>query len=176
MGVRERQRLRIRLMGLALSLPLLHGGVARADPLDVRGFGVFLGYAWGKEAGFEWGFESIGTHHFKDVGSCSSEARSGFGPVLRVAMVGTKRLAFTGALHGGGESSRSVLSFDGELGGTLAFGARGLQGGIHTALMFETLVFNMYAREEWLMSSHSMGGGIRYSPTFGDPGSCSFTD
>jgi hypothetical protein len=170
MGARDRQRLR--LLGLAALLPLLETGVARADPLDVRGFGVFMGYAWGKEAGFEWGFESIGTHHFTQVPACSSEPRSGFGPVLRVAMVGVTRLAVTAALHAGAESTRSVLDFDGELGGTLAFGQRGLQGGVHTGLMFETLVFNTYAHQSWLMSSYSMGGGIRYLPTFGEPGSC----
>jgi len=159
-------------MGLASLLPLLHGGVARADPLDVRGFGVFMGYAWGKDNGFEWGFESIGTHHFEHVSSCSSEARAGFGPVLRVAMMGAERVAVTAALHGGGESTRSVLAFDGELGGTLSFGKNGLQAGVHSGLLFETIVFNLYARQSWLMSSYSMGGGIRYAPTFGEPGSC----
>lgn len=172
MGVRERRRLRKRLAGLAALLPLLTAGAANADPLDVRGFGVFMGYAWGKENGFEWGFESIGTHHFERLPSCSSVARSGIGPVLRVAMIGSSRLAVTAALHGGGESSRSVLAFDGELGATLAFGERGLQGGIHTGLMFETIVFNAYAHQTWLMSTYSMGGGIRYLPTFGDVGQC----
>jgi hypothetical protein len=38
--------------------------------------------------------------------------------------------------------------------------------------MFETLVFNMYARQQWLMSSYSMGGGIRYEPTYGTITSC----
>lgn len=171
MGARE--RLRSRLVGLAALLPLLQAGGARADPLDVRSFGVFMGYAWGKESGFEWGFETTATHHFKHLPACSSESRAGFGPVLRVAMLGTRRVAFTAALHGGGESTRNVLAFDGELGGTLALGERGLQGGVHTALLFETLVFNMYGRQSWLMSSYSMGGGIRYAPTFGELGRCS---
>lgn len=173
MGVRERRRLRTRLASLASLLPLLHTGAAQAEPLDVRSFGVFMGYSWGGEQGFEWGFESVATHHFKEVGKCNgSEPRAGFGPVLRIAMVGASRLALTAAMHGGGESTRSVLAFDGELGGTLAFGKKGLQGGVHTGLSFETMVFNAYARQAWLMSSYSMGGGIRYAPTFGELGYC----
>jgi hypothetical protein len=154
-------------------LPLLSSGYARADPIDVRAFGVFLGYAWGKEPGFEWGFETITTHFFEEVGRCGSKRRSGFGPVLRLTMVGNSRLLMTAALHAGGESTRSVLAFDGELGGTLAFGKAGLQGAVHTGGSFETLVFNLYARQQWLTSSYSMGGGIRYLPTFGELGLCS---
>jgi hypothetical protein len=172
MGVWERRRLRTRLAGLASLLPLLSTGAARAEPLDVRGFGVFMGYSWGAEQGFEWGFESISTHHFEPMPKCSSKPRAGFGPVLRVAMAGASRLAFTAGMHLGGESTRSVLAFDGELGGTLAFGKKGLQGGVHTGLLFETLVFNAYARQAWLMSAYSMGAGIRYAPTFGEPGNC----
>jgi len=160
-------------MALAGLLPLLSSGVARADPIDVRAFGVFLGYAWGNEPGFEWGFESIATHYFEDTASCSSKQRAGFGPVLRLTMIGNSRLELTGALHAGGESTRSVLAFDGEVGGTLAFGKAGLQGSLHTGASFETLVFNMYARQRWAMSSYSMGGGVRYLPTFGELGMCS---
>jgi hypothetical protein len=152
---------------------LLSSGVARADPIDVRAFGVFFGYAWGKEPGVEWGFETIATHYFEDVGRCGSQQRAGYGPVLRLTMIGKSRLELTGALHAGGESTRSVLAFDGEVGGTLAFGKAGLQGSLHTGASFETLVFNMYARQRWLMSSYSMGGGVRYLPTFGELGICS---
>lgn len=172
MGIRERQGVRRLLGALALLLPLLQTRAARADVFDVRSFGVFLGYSWGKQAGFEWGFESIATAHFAHVPACSKDPRAGFGPVLRVSMVDASRLALTAGLHVGGESTRSVLTFDGELGGTLAYGSRGLQGAVHTGALFETLVFNTYARQEWLMSTYSMGGGFRYLPTFGELGYC----
>ena len=158
---------------LTVLLPLLASGAAHADPIDVRAFGVFLGYSWGKELGVEWGFESISTHYFDAPTSrCNDARRAGWGPLLRVAMTGTSRLSLTAGLHAGGESTRNVLAFDGELGATMAIGERGLQGSLHTAAMFETLVFNMYARQQWMMSSYSMGGGIRYEPTYGTITSC----
>ena len=172
MGVRERRWLARCLAVSAALAALLVTGAARAEPLDVRSFCVFLGYAWGKEPGFEWGFESLSTHYFKPVASCSTARRGGYGPVVRVSMIGTSRISVTAGLHAGGESTRSVLAFDGEAGATLAFGKSGLQGGLHTALMFKTLVFHTYARQEWLMSAYSMGGGIRYMPTFGELGYC----
>jgi hypothetical protein len=164
--------LRRRIAGLLGLLPLLSTLPAQADPVDVRSFGLFLGYAWGGARGLEWGIEAAGTHHTGGAGRCTSELRSGFGPVLRISMIGGRQLSLTGALHGGAESSRGLLAFDGELGGVLSLDQAGPHGGIHTGLLVETIIFNAYARQHWLLNTHSMGGGFRYMPTFGEPGYC----
>jgi hypothetical protein len=39
---------------------------------------------------------------------------------------------------------------------------------------FESLIFNVYFRQEWLEPSYSAGAGARYLPTFGSPGFCEF--
>lgn len=172
MGVRASKR--GGLLGfIAAVCALLGSAPADAEPLGARGFGIFLGYNWGEPKGVEWGFETLATYHFQQQSRCSSEPRAGLGPVLRVTMVGSSQLALTGALHLGAESERSVLAFDGELGGTLASGAEGLRAGLHTGALIESLVFGVYARQDWLMRSYSMGGGFRYQPTFGELGYCS---
>lgn len=152
---------------------MLTAAPAGAQSRESRGFGFFMGYNWGEPRGFEWGFEAIVTRTFEPQPYCGNQARAGFGPVLRVTMVGGSRLALTGALHLGGESERSVLAFDGELGGTLAYGKGGLGAGLHSGALIESVVFNFYGRQDWLMSSYSMGGGFRYLPTFGKLEQCS---
>ena len=42
----------------------------------------------------------------------------------------------------------------------------------HTGITLESLIFNVYFRQEWLTPSFSVGGGARYLPTFGAPGFC----
>jgi hypothetical protein len=172
MGASERGRLRRRLVGLAGLLPSLSAAPAQADPFDTLGAGIFLGYAWGEKDGFEWGLEATATHYVPREPSCSSSQRSGFGPVLRLTALGVSRLALTGAVHGGGEIVRAAAALDGELGGTLAVSADGSRGSLHTGVLFESIMFNAYARQQWLLPSYSMGMGARYVPTFGEPGFC----
>ncbi|RYZ08609.1 MAG: hypothetical protein EOO73_07080 [Myxococcales bacterium] len=175
MGVWARQR-SVLVAGLTWGCIVLAPATSRAQfrewAPEARGFGIFMGYNWGEPRGVEWGFEAVMSRPFQPQPRCSDEARAGFGPVLRVTMVGGSRLALTGAFHLGGESERSVLAFDGELGGTLAFGKDGLRAGIHSGALVESVVFNFYGRQDWLMSSYSMGGGFRYLPTFGPLDQC----
>lgn len=156
--------------------PLLGALPARAEPFQVAGGGAFLGYAFGEGGGFEWGIEGFATRHFKDHPSCGdSSARQGFGPLLRLSMVKASRLELTAALHGGGElpGTRSFFAIDGEFGASL-FLQKGAEPRVapHTGVTFESILFNLYFRHEWLTPAFSVGGGARYFPTFGEPGFC----
>jgi hypothetical protein len=139
---------------------------------DTVGGGVFLGYAFGGDRGFEWGFEGFATHYTHEVSTCSSNDRAGLGPLLRLSLLGISRLALTGALHGGTELARPALAFDGELGGTISYQNGAARPAIHTGLLAESFFWNAYARQEWLLPSYSVGGGMRVLATFGSPGMC----
>lgn len=164
---------------LAGLVPLLSVAAAGAQEnwqipgFDTVGGGVFLGYALGGERGFEWGIEGFATHYTHDIGTCSNEPRAGIGPLLRLSLLGISRLAVTGALHGGGDLTRSVMAVDAELGGTIAYQDGGARAAIHSGLLVESLYWNLYARQEWLLPSYSFGGGMRVQPTFGAAGFCS---
>jgi len=163
------------LAGLA---PLLAAAPAAAQEnwaipgFDTAGVGVFLGYAFGAERGLEWGIEGFATRYTHDVPFCSSEPRAGIGPLLRLSVLGLSRLAVTAAAHGGGEFERPALALDGELGGTIAYQHGGGRAALHSGLTVETLFWNVYARQEWLLPSYSFGGGMRVQPTFGSAGIC----
>ena len=165
------------LVGLA---PLLAAGPASGQSenwqvggLDNVGVGAFLGYAFGRERGLEWGIETFGTRYFEDPPDCSTQRRSGWGPTLRLSVLrGFSRWAVTGGLHGGGELERPLAALDAELGGTLAFQRGDVRGALHTGVTFESIYLQVYARQEWLMPSYSFGGGIRVLPSFGFPVSC----
>lgn len=147
---------------------------------DNIGGGIFIGYAFGAERGLEWGVEAFATRYFKDPPSCGGNdfQRAGFGPLLRFAMLNVSRPALTAAVHGGGEAIRSWLAFDAELGGTLAYSHDQMLGAVNTGLTVESLYFNGYARQQWLMSpgAGSVGGGVRVQPTYGWPGFCETED
>lgn len=141
--------------------------------LDNVGVGAFLGYAFGGERGLEWGIETYGTRYFEDPPDCSTKPRSGLGPMLRLSILrGFSRWGLTGALHGGGELARPVAALDAELGATLAFQRGAMRGALHSGVTFESIYFQAYARQEWLLPAYSFGGGIRVLPTFGYPALC----
>lgn len=178
-----RARLKSRLTWLAGLTPLLCAAPAAADPLDVGGVGVFLGYAMGDDGGFEWGIEGFGTHHFEPHHECESSEieRRGIGPVLRLSAAKLSRLEITLAVHGGGDmpGARSLLGVDGEIGASMYLSkAQPLLFAPHSGVLVESLLFNVYFRQGWLFDSDaarprfSLGAGGRFSPTFGLPGFC----
>lgn len=162
------------LVGWWVSLP------AQAEPrdfgpFDVIGAGVFVGFTFGEQRGVDWGVEAFATRHFRQFASCGDNGeRSGFGPLLRLSALNVSRLAFTGAGHIGGEVSRSYFAADVELGATLAVTSEGSLGSVHSGVTLESVIFNMYARQDWLLDSYAIGGGARFIPTFGLPGFCEF--
>jgi hypothetical protein len=174
----ERVNIRRRILALAGVLPFLVSAPAEAQsrdfgPFDVVGAGVFVGYTFGAERGLDWGVEGFATRHFEqDPGCFGREARAGYGPLLRLSMLDVSRVSLTGAGHVGGEFSRNSLAGDLELGATLALNRSGSRGAVHTGVMLESLLFNVYARQEWLLKSASFGAGARYLPTFGSPAVC----
>lgn len=171
-------KIRRRIVALSGLVPLLVSLPAQAEPrdygpFDVVGAGVFLGYTFGDKHGLDWGIEGFATRHFREFQECGDNgARAGFGPLVRLSMLNASRFAFTGAGHVGGEAARSFIAGDIELGGTLAVSRDGSFGAVHTGLTLEAIMFNVYARQEWLLNSTSIGGGARFIPTFGLPGFC----
>jgi len=171
-------RIRRRILALSSLVSSLVSLPTRAEPrdfgpFDVVGAGVFVGYTFGEKGGVDWGVEGFATRHFRRFGSCGDNGRrSGFGPLLRLSALNVSRLAFTGAGHVGGELSRSFLAADLELGGTFAVRDDGSVGGLHSGVTLESIMFNVYARQEWLLDSYAVGGGARFIPTFGLPGFC----
>ncbi len=177
MGDRDRV-VSSRWLALAALSPLLCARPAEAEPFQVGGGGVFLGYAVGDGGGFEWGIEGFATHYLEDHAECGDHSeRHGVGPLLRLAMVNVSRLEVTAAAHGGGElpSMRSYFDIDGELGASLLLQKRKLPWvAPHIGVTFESLIFNAYLRHPLLTPTFSLGAGARYLPTFGPPGSCEF--
>jgi hypothetical protein len=76
---------------------------------------LFVGYQFSSHPGVEWGFEGFATHRFRGTG-CSSEERTGIGPLFQVAFMGLKASRFTLAGEGGGELLRMGYAVTGELG------------------------------------------------------------
>lgn len=164
------------LIGLG---PLLAAAPASAQdswkvgPLDNVGAGLFLGYTLGAERGLDWGVETFGTTYFQDPPGCSSQERAGFGPLVRLSILGGfRRWALTGALHTGREIARPLAALDVELGGTMAFQGSSVLGSIHTGFTLESIYWHAYARQQWLLPAYSYGGGMRVLPTFGLPSLC----
>jgi hypothetical protein len=176
MGSRDFGALRCRLLLLSGLVPLLSAAPAFAQelgPFDAVGAGVFVGYTFGDERGLDWGIEGFGTRYFRSVPDCGdSSARSGFGPLVRFSALNVSRFSSTLAGHAGGELRRSYLAADLELGGSLSLTRDGAAGSLHTGVTLESLIFNVYARQEWLRDAYSIGGGARFFPTFGTPGFC----
>lgn len=137
------------------------------------GAGLFVGYTFGPRHGVEWGLEAFATHRFVGTG-CSSEPRTGAGPLLQIGLIGLRDPRVTLAAHGGGELARATAALTGELGVTYRFGDKpGFA--IHTGIVPETLVLNAAFRYQWLLEDAWVGGGIRFLPTYGDLTSCAST-
>lgn len=173
----ERSRIRRRLLVLASMVPVLvqlpaHAQDREFGQFDVVGVGLFVGYTFGERRGVDWGLEGFATRHFQQSGVCDNDPRSGFGPLLRLSALGVSRLSVTAAGHVGGETARNSLAGDFELGGTLALTERGVLGSVHTGATLGVTLVNAYARGQWLLDSYSIGGGARFLPTFGEPGTC----
>lgn len=174
----DKGRLRLRILALSGLVPWLVSLPVQAEPreygpFDVVGAGVFVGYTFGDKRGLDWGVEAFGTRHFRKFATCGdNDARAGFGPLLRFSALNVSRFSVTGAGHVGGEVARSFAAVDLELGGSLALTRDGSLGSLHSGVTLESIMFNVYARQEWLLNSHSVGGGARFMPTFGLPGFC----
>lgn len=171
-------RIRRRILALSGLVPWLVSLPARAEPrdfgpFDVVGAGVFVGYTFGDKRGIDWGVEGFATRYFRKFAECGDNGeRAGFGPLLRFSALNVARFSVTGAGHVGGEAARSFIAGDLELGGTLAVTRDASFGSVHTGVTLESIMFNVYARQEWLLDSYSAGGGARFVPTFGLPGFC----
>jgi len=175
MGVSERGRVGRLLAAPAVLVALLHATPASAEPFQVAGGGVFIGYSLGERGGVEWGIEGFATHHFEDHPECGDQSkRHGVGPLLRLSAVKVSRLELTLAAHGGGELLRSFFDVDGEVGASLFVEKDHTRVAPHTGVTLESIMFNLYFRQEWLEPSYSVGGGARFVPTFGLPGFCEF--
>lgn len=158
-------------------LVLFLASPSRAEPFQVGGVGAFIGYSVGERGGFEWGIEGFATHHLEHHPECNdSSERHGVGPLLRLSAVKLSRLELTLAAHGGGDmpNLRSFFAIDGELGASLFLEKDHTRVAPHTGVTFESLIFNLYFRQEWLEPSYSVGAGARFLPTFGTPGFCAF--
>jgi hypothetical protein len=170
-------KLRWRILTLSGLVPWLVSLPARAaprefGPFDVVGAGMFVGYTFGEERGVNWGFEGFATRRFTGSMDPGETERSGFGPLLRFGMLGDSRYAITGAGHVGGELACGLIAADFELGGTLAQARDRSLGSVHTGVTLESVMFNVYARQEWTLESYSVGAGARFMPTFGLANSC----
>jgi hypothetical protein len=175
MGVSARGGARRLLAALTAASTLSFALPASAEPFQVAGGGIFIGYSMGERGGIEWGVEGFATHHFEDHPQCGDQSRRhGAGPLLRLSAVKVSRLELTLAAHGGGELVRSFFAIDGEVGASLFVEEDHTRVAPHTGVTLESILFNLYFRQEWLEPSYSVGGGARYLPTFGTPGFCEF--
>lgn len=171
-------KVRRRILALSGLVPWLVSLPAWAEPrdfgpFDVVGAGVFVGYTFGDKRGIDWGVEGFGTRHFRKFAECGDNGeRSGFGPLLRFSVLNVSRFSVTGAGHVGAEAARGVMAADLELGGSLSLTRDATFGSLHSGVTLESIMFNVYARQEWLLNSYSIGGGARFMPTFGLPGFC----
>ena len=184
MGMGDKGRIRERIVALSALVPWLVSLPAGAEPqefgpFDVVGAGVFVGYTFGERQGVDWGVEAFSTILFSGEAERQTASfggdhreRSGFGPLLRFSALDVSRFAFTGAGHVGSELACSSIAVDLELGGTLALSRDGSFSSVHTGVTLESILFNVYARQEWSLKSYSVGGGARFMPTFGLPRSC----
>jgi len=173
---RGRRRLLRRLAVLSAAASAYFAAPAAAHAQSsssswIPGVGLFFGYAFGANAGFEAGVETFATYRFTGLG-CSSTKRSGIGPLLQFTSVDFGPPRITLAAQGGGEIDMySSTALTAELGGTYFFGET--QGfAIHTGLTPEFAIFNVSARAQWFKEEVSLTAGARYLATYGGPGYC----
>jgi hypothetical protein len=165
------------MLGISVTAAALFPSSGRADFLSSLdgattnfGAGVFVGYQFGPRPGVEWGLEAYATYRFTGNG-CSSEPRTGIGPLVQLGVMGMHDPRLTLAVQGGGELIRMAAALSGELGLTYRFGsAPGF--GIHLGVVPEVLIFNAPVRYEALRDELWVGGGARIWPTYGQPATC----
>lgn len=146
---------------------------AAQDYFQFLGGGGFVGYAFGGErSAVVWGAEVFATHEF-DRQFCSSGPRTVWGPLARLSLHNLARPALTLAAHAGKEQTRG-LGLVGEAGITLGWVSDldAPDWTPHTGVLAEAQLFNVFARQEWLLETYSFGGGVRLLPTFGELGMC----
>lgn len=93
---------------------------------------------------------------------------------MRLTAVRLSRLELTLAGHGGGELRRRYFAIEGEVGASLFLERGHTRVAPHTGVLLESVIFNLYLRQDWLElePSYAVGGGGRYQPTFGSLGLC----
>ncbi|HMI94170.1 MAG TPA: hypothetical protein VK509_22515, partial [Polyangiales bacterium] len=140
---------------------------AYADDHVRFGGGLFFGYRFGSQTGFEFGVEAFSTYIVGGNEPGSKIPRSGVGPLVQVGMLGTQQLQprITLALQTGGEAERDVFALSAELGLTYRAGtAAGF--GLHTGLLPEFGFVNAGISYEWFLEQGWVGGGTRIMPTY----------
>ena len=145
------------LVGVVALLALTVAPQVRAEPFQAAGGGAFIGYSFGERGGFEWGLEAFATHHLERHADCGDNSdRHGVGPLLRLSAVKVSRLELTLAAHGGGDllNLRSFFAIDGEVGASLFLEKEHTRVAPHTGVTIESLIFNLYFRQEWLEPSY----------------------
>lgn len=160
----------------ALRLAAVAGVCASSTPAaaqEIRslGLGAFLGFNFGRKPALEWGFEAFGSWAIDSDSLCRQQPTRVIGPLAQLAFLGPGEPRTTLALHAAFElepapSSRPFQGFGAELG----FSARFLEEiryGVHTGVLYERTLINVFARQEWLINDFSVGGGARLLPTFG---------
>jgi hypothetical protein len=162
----EKLRFRLAVLSAAATLFLTEGAEAQDWDDWTGGAGLFFGYTFGEPRGFNWGVEAFSTRLFTGTEVCSSDARSGVGPLVQFAATGLGAPRLTIAGHGGGELIRLEAAFSAELGGTYRFG-RYSGFGVHVGAVPEVAIFNAYVRGQALLGEVALGGGARFLPTYG---------
>jgi hypothetical protein len=168
------------LLALSAALTGLQPTPCQADnPLEQGtlslGAGIFFGYQASSRpgrSGFEWGLEAFATHRFGTLGDCENHPRAGIGPLIQLGIKGVQDPRLTLALQGGGEFSRGVGAISAEIGASYRFG-RDPGPSLHLGIVPEFILANaalryQLGRDEWFV-----GGGLRFLPTYGQPGFCS---
>lgn len=158
-------------LALVLALaPILLASPARAEPYSA-GFGVFVGIAFGRHDGVEWGFEAFELTHFHRP-LCTDRRRSGVGPLVQFAMIGIRVPRITIAMQAGQEIHDNDSSVTGELGATYRWGSESGYG-LHLGLTPEYAPFNASLRAQMFLDDYSGVVGLRLPPTFGYAQGCS---
>jgi len=158
-------RARRRLAALsALSALLFPSAASAVEPLSA-GVGVFLGYSFGADKGFQWGFEGFAMFKPESQSVCEQEPRPfGFGPVAQVSFVGLSPPAITLAGQAG-KLLDAHFSVTGELGLSYQVGQeKGL--GMHLGVRPEFAVVGLYLRGDPVRRQASVNGAVRLLPTY----------
>jgi hypothetical protein len=154
----------------ALAAACAWGAPTHAQELRSLGVGGFVGFSFGRKASVEWGFEAFSAFSTTRDDLCSPRSATVVGPLVQFAMLGRGEPRLTFAAHGGYEPDEGT-GIIGEAGLTLRF-LEQIRYGLHTGIVFERSILNVYARQEWLITDLSVGVGGRVLPTFNNLAFC----